>query len=78
MMNPCFEPLSLEKSGHYLELYRACPRQSSYYSFGSLWAWRNVFGLSWAFAGGCADPVRGDNLWARLAPGMMPTAQHHP
>ena len=69
MMNLCFEPLSLEKSGHYLELYRACPRQSSYYSFGSLWAWRNVFGLSWAFAGGmCWIRSEGDNLWAPVGP----------
>ncbi len=68
-MNLRFEPLSLEKAEDYLELYRACPRQSSYYSFGSLWAWRKVFGLSWAFAEGmCWIRSGGENLWAPVGP----------
>jgi hypothetical protein len=69
MTNLQFEPLSLEKADDYLELYRSCPRQSSYYSFGSLWAWRKVFGLSWAFARGmCWIRSRDDTLWSPVGP----------
>lgn len=69
MINLHFEPLSLDRAEEYLELYRACPRQSSYYSFGSLWAWRKVFGLSWAFAEGmCWILSRGKDLWSPVGP----------
>ena len=47
-----FTPLSIDGAGEYRRLYSHCSRKSSYYSFGSLWAWRNIFGLSWAFEEG--------------------------
>ena len=68
-MDLLFEPLSLEKADHYRELYEACPRRSAYYSFGSLWAWRNIFGFSWAFREGmCWIRTDSGSLWAPVGP----------
>lgn len=68
-MDLLFEPLSLEKADRYRELYEACPRRSSYYSFGSLWAWRNIFGFSWAFREGmCWIRTDSGSLWAPVGP----------
>ncbi len=68
-MDLLFEPLSLEKADRYRELYEACPRRSSYYSFGSLWAWRNIFGFSWAFREGmCWIRTDSGSLWAPRGP----------
>jgi len=60
-----FEPLSIEKADEYLGLYSQCSRQSAYYSFGSLWAWRTVFGFSWAFSDGlCWIRTGSGTLWS--------------
>ena len=68
-MHLAFEPLSLEKAGEYRRLYALCPRRSSYYSFGSLWAWRKIFGFSWAFAEGlCWIRTDDGDLWAPVGP----------
>jgi hypothetical protein len=68
-MDLLFEPLSLEKADRYRQLYEACPRHSSYYSFGSLWAWRNIFGFSWAFDEGmCWIRTASGSLWAPVGP----------
>jgi hypothetical protein len=78
-MDLLFEPLSLEKADRYRELYEACPRRSSYYSFGSLWAWRNIFGFSWAFRRECAGygPVRAP-CGPPWAPGNRRTGEDSP
>ncbi len=64
-----FTPLSIDRAGEYRRLYGLCSRRSSYYSFGSLWAWRNIFGLSWAFDEGlCWLKARDGTLWAPVGP----------
>ena len=68
-MELIFEPLSLEKAEDYRKLYEACPRRSSYYSFGSLWAWRHIFDLSWAFTRGMCWIRKGaGEMWAPVGP----------
>lgn len=64
-----FTPLSIDGAGEYRRLYSLCSRKSSYYSFGSLWAWRNIFGLSWAFDEGlCWIRTEKGTLWAPVGP----------
>ena len=71
-----FTPLSIDRAEEYLRLYSLCSRRSSCYSFGSLWAWRNIFGLSWAFEEGlCWIRTEKGRLWAPVGPwGEIPWA----
>ena len=64
-----FTPLSIDGAGEYRRLYSLCSRKSSYYSFGSLWAWRNIYGLSWAFEEGlCWIRTEKGVLWGPVGP----------
>ena len=44
-----FQPLSLERQTEYRQRLATCPQISSDYSFVNLWAWRNIYGLEWAW-----------------------------
>lgn len=60
-----FSPVSLERAEEYARLFSLSLRKSSWYSPGSLWAWRNVYGLEWAFEDGlCWIRARGGVFWA--------------
>ena len=50
-MPEAFESPTLKKREEYLKFWDACPQKVSTYSFGSLWAWREHYGLEWAFGG---------------------------
>ena len=56
-MEPAFHPVSLQEQSEYKELLSQCPQITSDYSFGNLWAWRDVYGLEWAW--------REDLVWIR-------------
>jgi len=48
-MHLSFQPLSLDDQTRYNRLLDACPQKASDYSFVNLWAWRNIYGLEWAW-----------------------------
>ena len=45
-----YEPISLDRQEAYLRCFKTCPQKTSDYSFINLWAWAEVYGLSWAWA----------------------------
>jgi len=45
-----FEPIKLEKQNEYRESWTHCPQKASDYSFVNLWAWKEAYGLFWAWA----------------------------
>ncbi|MFW5792062.1 MAG: DUF2156 domain-containing protein [Desulfohalobiaceae bacterium] len=47
-----FLPLALKRQAEYKRLLAACAEQASDYSFANLWAWREEYGLEWAWQGG--------------------------
>ena len=60
-----FSPVTLDRAAEYGELYSRSPRKSAWYTIGSLWAWRRVLGLEWAFDDGmCWIRSDGRTLWA--------------
>ena len=64
-----FSSISLERADEYRQLYSQSPRKSAWYSFGSLWAWRNIYGFEWAFEEGvCWIRTRNNALWAPVGP----------
>ena len=68
-MTLSFSSLSLDRADEYRRLYEVCPRKSSYYSFGSLWAWRSIRDFQWAFADGlCWIRTSDGELWAPVGP----------
>ena len=68
-VNPGFSPVSMDMAQEYVRLYSLCPSKSSYYSFGSLWAWRDVFRFTWAFERGlCWIGTEDGGLWAPVGP----------
>ena len=44
-----FHPLSLESQADYKRLFDLCPQSASDYSFVNIWAWRDIYGLEWAW-----------------------------
>ncbi len=48
-MDLTFHPLSLERQSEYKQRLGQCPQISSDYSFVNLWAWREIYGLEWAW-----------------------------
>jgi hypothetical protein len=48
-MDLTFNPLSLERQSEYKQRLNQCPQISSDYSFVNLWAWREIYGLEWAW-----------------------------
>ncbi len=68
-MTLSFSSLSLDRADEYRRLYELCPRKSSYYSFGSLWAWRSIRDFQWAFTDGlCWIRTSDGELWAPVGP----------
>jgi len=64
-----FSSISLERADEYRRLYSKSPRKSAWYSFGSLWAWRNIYGFEWAFEEEvCWIRTRNGALWAPVGP----------
>ncbi|MDI9370541.1 MAG: phosphatidylglycerol lysyltransferase domain-containing protein [Synergistota bacterium] len=60
-----FTPVSRDRAAEYGRLYSLSPRKSSWYSPGSLWGWRNIHGLEWAFEDGlCWIRARDGAFWA--------------
>jgi len=51
-MHLSFQPLSLENQASYNQLLDTCPLKASDYSFVNLWAWRDIYGLEWAWEAG--------------------------
>lgn len=51
-MNLDFQPICLDRTDEYREHLARTPQQGSDYSFGNLWGWRDIYGLSWAFDSG--------------------------
>jgi len=47
-MESDFHPLSLHEQDTYKQHLARTPQVTSDYSFGNLWAWREVYGLEWA------------------------------
>lgn len=45
-----FEPIKLDRQNEYLECWAHCPQKASDYSFVNLWAWKEPYGLLWAWA----------------------------
>jgi len=45
-----FQPLSLERQAEYKRLLKSCSQIASDYSFVNIWAWRDIYGLEWAWA----------------------------
>jgi len=50
-MESKFHPVSLQEQDEYNAFLSRTPRITSDYSFGNLWAWRNIYGLEWAREG---------------------------
>ena len=50
-MESSFHPLSLQEQHRYKDFLASTPQVASDYSFGNLWAWREIYGLQWAFDG---------------------------
>ena len=48
-MQLTFHPLSLEKQADYKHLLNQCSQIASDYSFVNIWAWRDIYGLEWAW-----------------------------
>jgi hypothetical protein len=48
-MQLTFQPLSLERQADYKRLLHQCPQIASDYSFVNIWAWRDIYGLEWAW-----------------------------
>ncbi|MCF8085314.1 MAG: phosphatidylglycerol lysyltransferase domain-containing protein [Desulfohalobiaceae bacterium] len=46
-----FHPISLQEQEEYKAFLALTPGITSDYSFGNLWAWRDIYGLEWARAG---------------------------
>jgi hypothetical protein len=50
-MDSAFHPVSLKEQDEYKTFLARTPRITSDYSFGNLWAWREIYGLEWAQEG---------------------------
>lgn len=50
-MESSFHSLSLQEQPQYKEFLARTPQIASDYSFGNLWAWREIYGLQWACDG---------------------------
>ncbi len=50
-MESSFHSLSLQEQSRYKEFLARTPQVASDYSFGNLWAWREIYDLQWAFDG---------------------------
>lgn len=47
-MESAFHSLSLQEQEEYKEALALTPQVTSDYTFGNLWAWREIYGLEWA------------------------------
>lgn len=47
-----FEPISTTRQKEYLDMFAACPQQTSDYTFVNLWGWAEEYSLSWAWTDG--------------------------